>query len=370
MITLTVDDLLRLRLQAQQLIMRQSNVAQIVRTTCGIQAQEMEAAALSLRARSSGLTQADVEQARVQERSIIRTWGPRGTFHLLATEDLPWLLSLFGPVFIAANQRRRAELGLDEDTCQFSMRLICNALASKGPLTRAELVESLETHNLRIEGQARPHLLQRAALEGLICLGPDRGKEPTYVLLKDWVDQWSQISIPSHTEAMAQLTLRYLNAYGPATPEDMAAWAGLPLKWIRPAWSAIANQLQEMQIDASSVWQLKTQRMDLAALPDPEVHLLPRYDTYLLGYHKRDLIVPPQYARRVNAGGGIVHPTILLDGRVIATWHNTKQSKSRLNIAIKPFEPPLSLAILPGLEAEINDMARFLSIDEIISTPA
>jgi hypothetical protein len=370
MITLTVDDLLRLRLQAQLLIMRQSNVAQIVRAVCGIQAQEMEAAELSIRARSIGLTRTDVERARVQERSIVRTWGPRGTFHLLATEDLPWLLSLFGPVFIAANQRRRAELGLDEDTCQFGIRLICDALASKGPLTRAELVEYLEKHDLHIEGQARPHLLQRAALEGLICLGPDRGKEPTYVLLNDWVDRWSQISIPSHAEAMAQLTLRYLNAYGPATPEDMAAWAGLPLKWIRPAWNAIANQLQEIQVDARSIWQLKTQHMDQTALPGLGVHLLPRYDTYLLGYHKRDLIIPPQYARRVNAGGGIVHPTILLNGRVIATWHTTKKNKSRLNIAIKPFEPPLPPVTLPGLEAEINDMARFLSIDAVISTPA
>jgi hypothetical protein len=370
MITLTIDDLLRLRLQAQQLSTRQLNVAQIVQAVGGIQAQETEAAALSIRARSIGLTRADIERARVQERSIVRTWGPRGTFHLLATEDLPWLLSLFGPVFIAANQQRRAELGLDEDTCQFGIRLIYTTLASKGPLTRAELVEYLETHNLHIEGQARPHLLQRAALEGLICLGPDRGKEPTYVLLNDWVDRWSQTRIPDHAEAMAQLTLRYLNAYSPATPEDMAAWAGLPLKWIRPAWNAIANQLQEMQVDSRSVWRLKTQHMDQATLPGPSVHLLPRYDTYLLGYHKRDLIVPPQYARRVNAGGGIVHPTILLDGRVVATWHNTKNSKSRLNIAIKPFEPPLLPAVLPGLEAEINDMARFLSIDEIISTPA
>src|SRR5690242_2095517 len=98
MITPTVDDLLRLRLQAQQLNVRQSNVTQIVRDVCGIQAQEMEAAALSIRARSIGLTWDDVEQARVQERSIVRTWGPRGTFHLLATEDLRWLLALFGPV--------------------------------------------------------------------------------------------------------------------------------------------------------------------------------------------------------------------------------------------------------------------------------
>ena len=369
MITLTVNELLSLRLQAQHLTTRQADVAQIVQAVCGIQAQEMEAAALSIRVRGTKLVEAAVERARVQERSIIRTWGPRGTLHLLATEDLPWLLSLIGPTFIAANRRRRAELGLDEDTCQFGMRLICDALASKGPLTRAELVEDLKTHGLHLEGQARPHLLQRAALEGLICIGPDRGKEATYVLLNDWVDRWSQIGLPYYEEAMIQLTLSYLNAYGPATPEDMAAWAGLPLKSIRPAWHAIANQLQELQVDAHSIWQLKTRSLDQTTPPTSSVHLLPRYDTYLLGYHKRDLIVSPQYSRRVNAGGGIVHPTLLLDGRVIATWQATKKSTSRLNIAIKPFEPPLPQTALPGLEAEVNDLAHFLSINTFITTP-
>src|SRR5205823_1421611 len=116
-------------------------------------------------------------------------WGQRGTLHLLATEDISWLLPILGPVFIAASQRRRMELGLDEDTCARGIRIMRDALARHGPLTRAELVEQLAISAIRIEGQARPHLLHRAALEGVICYGPDRGREPTYVLLSEWVEQ-------------------------------------------------------------------------------------------------------------------------------------------------------------------------------------
>src|SRR5215471_11598425 len=147
------------------------NVGLLVKELCGIQAQDARAATLALRVRSAGLVAADVERARVQERTIIRTWGPRGTLHLLATEDLGWLLPLFGPVFIAGSQRRRAELGLDEDTCARGIRVIRDALASQGPLTRADIVKQLASHAMRIEGQARPYLLYRAALEGVICLG-------------------------------------------------------------------------------------------------------------------------------------------------------------------------------------------------------
>src|SRR5258706_251418 len=111
-----------LRLRAQRLAPPSlspdavASVVQIVKEMCGIQAQDASAATLAVRVRSTGLVAAAVEQARVEERTIIRTWGPRGTLHLLATEDLGWLLPLLGPVFAAGDRRRREELGLDEDT--------------------------------------------------------------------------------------------------------------------------------------------------------------------------------------------------------------------------------------------------------------
>jgi hypothetical protein len=91
----------------------------------------------------------------------------------------------------------------------------------------------------------------------------------------------------------------------------------------------------------------------------PVVRLLPRYDTYLLGYQKRDLTMSPLYVRRVNAGGGIVPPTLLVDGQVPGTWKN-KRLKSRLDVIVEPFEL-LTPEVLLALEAEIRDMARFLS---------
>src|SRR5438874_1732371 len=110
-ITLSNDQVRFLRQYAQHLIPNQPDksidVARIVNEVCGIQAQDANAANLAIRVRSTGLIASDVEQAHVQERSIVRTWGPRGTLHLLATEDLRWLHSLFGPIFVAGNRSRR-----------------------------------------------------------------------------------------------------------------------------------------------------------------------------------------------------------------------------------------------------------------------
>src|SRR6266567_1528538 len=314
-ISLSNDQVRSLRLRAQRLTPGSrdtvSGAAGLVRELCGIQAQDARAAALALRVRGAGLLAADVERARAQERTIIRTWGQRGTLHLLAADDLGWLLPLFGPVFIAANRRRRAELGLDEDTCARGIRVMRDVLASQGPLTRAEIVEQLAVSGIRVEGQARPHLLFRAALEGVICLGPDRGTEPTYVLLGDWVDI-GRHSLSQET-ALAELARRYLEAYGPATAEDMAAWSGMPISGIRAAWRRMAGQLMEVEFGGSAAWMLKSRAawLDEPPVANRLVCLLPGFDIYLLGYQNRDLVAPRLYAKRVNAGGGIVRPTLL-----------------------------------------------------------
>jgi len=363
MISLSNDQVRLLRLRAQRLTPRSrdsvSDVALLVKELCGIQAQDARAAALALRVRSAGLVAADVEHARVQERTITRTWGQRGTLHLLATEDLGWLLPLFSPVFIAGGQRRRAELGLDEDTCARGIRVIRDVLASQGPLTRADIVEQLAIHGLHIEGQARPHLLYRAALEGVICLGPDRGAEPTYTLLSDWVEQGH--ALPQEA-AYAELVLRYLGAYGPATPEDMAAWSGLPISRIRAAWRHSVNQLMEVEAGGLAVWMLKTRAawLDEPHTADRVVCLLPGFDIYLLGYQKRDLAVPQQHAKRINAGGGILHPALLVDGRAVGTWKSLRK-KNHLEVIVEPFDQ-LEPEVYPGLEAEVADLARFLEV--------
>ncbi len=338
-ISLSDDQVCLLRMRAQRLVPGQpdtaTSAAHVVKEVCGIQAQDTSAATLAIRVRSAGLVATDVEHARIQQRTIIR---------------------------IAGGQRRRAELGLDEDTCARGIHIIRNVLANLGPLTRAELVEQLAFHGIQLVGQARPYLLQRAALEGIICFGPDRGAEPTYVLLSDWIGQEHREQALSEVAAHTELTRRYLKVYGPATPKDQAAWSGMPLSKIRAAWQHIADQLIEVEVAGSPSWMLKSCAawLDEPLEHAPIVRLLPHFDTYLLGYQGRDLSVPPQYAKRINAGGGMLHPTVLVDGRVMGTW-KSKRQKNHLDVLVEPFDP-LTPEVLAGLETEVTDLARFLEV--------
>jgi len=361
-IVLSDDQIRLLRLYAQQLAVRRTypaaGVAQVVRDLGGVQAQDAGAAALAVRARCAGLVAADVERARIQERSIVRTWCMRGTLHLVAAEDLGWLLGLLGPIFIRSSRGRRAELGLDEATGERAVRALRDVLEKQGPLTRAEIVAQLAQRGIQLTGQARPHLLNLAALQGHICWGPDRGREPTYVLLSDWIEPG--FTLPPE-QARTELAHRYLSAYAPATPEDFSTWSGLPLGAARAAWQPLASQLLEVETRTAPAWMLASQAAWLQeALPSPVVRLLPRYDVYLLGYRNRDLVIDARYARRIYPGGGLLHPALLVDGRIAGTWKPNRQG-GRVDVLVEPFAG-LAAGAQPGLEAEIAELAHFLSV--------
>ena len=89
--------------------------------------------------------------------------------------------------------------------------------------------------------------------------------------------------------------------------------------------------------------------------------MLGAFDPYLLGYRERDLGVSAELLKRVHPGGGIIRPTILVDGRAVGTW-SRKRSGRNLSITVSPFEPFLEEAHA-GVDAELSDIGRFLGLE-------
>jgi hypothetical protein len=340
-----------------------SDVPGLVRAVVGLQAQEAPAARLSLRARSSpaaGLTDAAVEAERAEARRLVRTWAMRGTLHLLAAEDAAWLLPLLGPRFVRATRKRRADLGLDEAASQRAVVVIRRALADLGPQTRAELRAHLQRHQLAHAGQALIHAIYQAAFEGVCVYGPDRDGDETFALLDDWAPAARPAPL-DETRAWGELARRYLAAFGPAAPEDLAAWAGVTLGEARLGFEQARTALAEVPFGAQRLYLLKRDAALLAA-PRPRapiVRLLPRFDTYLLGYRSRDLVVDPPYHKRVLPGGGMLLQTLLVNGRVAGTWQ-TRRARQGQTLAVSPFEP-LPPAVRRALAAEAEAIGSFLS---------
>ncbi len=159
-------------------------------------------------------------------------------------------------------------------------------------------------------------------------------------------------------EALAALARRYVVAHGPVAPRDLASWSGLPTAVARRAFTLLADELREVDAAGERAWLPVT--ADPAADGNaPCVRLLPHFDAYLLGYRDREAILPSRFARRVQAGGGFIRPTVVVDGRVAGTWSTRRTSRSTV-VSVQPFER-LDAGIWPLLEAEAHDVGRFLA---------
>lgn len=301
----------------------------------------------------------DVADALNEGRSIVRTWLMRGALHVVAADDLQWMLGVLGPVFAAANQTRHTQLGLDAETKSRGVAAIRHILGDAGPLTRYEIVDRLRPLGIALNPrtQAPIHLVQLAALQGVLCLGPEGNKgEPTYVLIDDWIGKTRPKESAS---ARAELARRYLAAFGPATADDFVAWSGLPAGVARSALSAISTEIVEVSTAGVTAFMLKSRLSGSGRVPgDPAVRLLPAFDTYLLGHRRRDLAVPLGLRRRLQRGGGWLHPAVVVDGRVVGAW-TLQRSRRRGQITVET-QQPLTGALRKGVQAEVDDIGRFL----------
>jgi hypothetical protein len=311
------------------------DAAALVRAIGAVQAQEPSAAALSIRARTTGVDRDAVRRAIEEDRGIVRIWAMRGTLHLVPAEDAAWLNELFAPMALRDTHRRLGQLGVPEADRPRAQDAIRTALGEHAPLTRVELMEHVARAGVETGGQAAAHLPRLAALEGDVVLGPQRAGKPTYVLRDDWLGR--DLPRLPRERALAELGRRYLRAYGPATPEDLAAWSGLPLRDARAAWPEAGSDAE-----------------DEARPPDPPVvRLLPAFDTYLLGYRSRELAVPHEHEREVWPGGGIVRATVVANGLVIGTWRRS----GRVSVELFP-EASVDAAPLAAEVAAVEAFAR------------
>jgi hypothetical protein len=176
-----------LRLHTQQIARtRFTDPADIVRWFGAVQAQDFLGSLWALGLRLKRAVEETVEQA-VIDRTIVRTWPLRGTLHYAPAEDVRWMMELAGPRTIARAASRYRQLELDEATFAKCNRVLARALRGNNQLTRAELASALNDAGIYTGDQRLIHILNRAALDMVVCYAARRGKQFTFALLEEWV---------------------------------------------------------------------------------------------------------------------------------------------------------------------------------------
>lgn len=342
-------DLLRERFARHGLSDRPADtVAGAARLTTAIQAQDNLPSRLGVRARAGGVTDADVRAAIDTDRTVVRTWLMRGTIHLVDTADLRWLVRLIGPTVQRRYRTRWQQLGLTDEVLGQVLALLPEVLAA-GPRPRSEIRTALAERGLRLESpdrQIHTHALVFASTVGLICRGPDDGRESTFALLDDWVP--GAPAGPSGDDALAELARRYFAAFSPATPADFTTWSGLPSG---RAIELIRDELTPVEVDGRPGFRLGS------VAPARGVRLLPAFDNYLIGYRDRAAILEPSLHPHVYQGG-MIRPVVLVDGGVVGTW---AVDRARAAVRVAPFGE-LPAVARRRIDAEVADVRRFLAL--------
>jgi Winged helix DNA-binding domain len=309
---------------------------------CGTHAQVLSAAELSIGRRVAGATRADVQRALWEERTLVKTFGPRGTIHLLPTADLPmWTGAL--SALPSSVPRHPAGVRFTPGQADEVIAAIGDALADT-ELTVDELTEA-------IAERAGPWAVERtmeafqdrwprwrqltstAAHRGVLCFGPDRARKVTYTSPHRWLPGFRPVE---DGVALRTLVKRYLYAYGPAMPAHFARWLGIPPRHAARLFGQLAGELECVELDGKPGWTVAGDT-GTPAQPHRGIRLLPYFDAYVVAGQPREWLYPGAAAARAltPAGQAGNYPVLLVDGMVGGVWHQ-RRSGRKLAITVEP----------------------------------
>ena len=181
-------------------------------------------------------------------------------------------------------------------------------------MTRAELAAALSRAGVRRPGEQLAYVMLHAELERIVCSGPRRGKQFTYMLLDARAPSARSLD---RDAALGELARRYLQSHGPATLRDFAWWSGLTVRDATAAFDAIAAALERDSVDGLHYWSFPEGTRSRTTAGSV-AYLFPNYDEFLIAYKDRGLVpaYPAPPAGSVRRDRYAHH--LVIDGRFAA----------------------------------------------------
>lgn len=336
----------------------------VARRVCGVHAQLGASAVLATRLRAP-VDHDAVDRALLHDRTLVKTWAARGTLHLLPAADLPaWVAALSTPARRATATWPPPDGGV---TAQEMADLLAALPAALGSdiLTRRELADRLVVRtgheNLRtVLTQSWGAVLKPAAFLGMLCFGPPRGRNVTFVAPSAWLPDFSVVDT-SPDEAVESLALEYLDAYGPADIVQFCHWCGLGGPRFRRAFDRLGDRLAYVDVDGST-WAIRRERLPELLDPpaDTGIRLLPAFDPYVVGSLRqldRLVVGGASNVRQVSRPQGWISPVVVVNGRIAGIW-----SRDGDRIDVTPFKP-LPRTARAGLRAATQEITALWAPD-------
>src|SRR3954453_22984347 len=261
------ESVLAWRVRRQHLAQRAEDPLAVISDICGLHAQVMSSAQLTLHARVEDPPAG--ETLLWESRTLVKTWAMRGTLHLLCTDELPLYVGAQGGLKPRYEQKSWLKhFELEPQDAQTILTEVPKAL-EQGPLTRDELTDRVHAGLSRGYGD----LLKPVAFRGDLIFAESTGQNVRFALPRPFE------RMPVE-EATKELARRFLTRYGPATREQFAKWFGAPAPAAPGRW---IKALGDEVVETAFGWMLGTDVETCeSAGPSGVVRLLPAFDQYVV----------------------------------------------------------------------------------------
>jgi hypothetical protein len=329
--------------------------------TCGLHAQIMSSAELTLWARVDGLRPDAVRRALWEERTLVKTWAMRGTLHLLPAAEYPmWQAARSTARFWEAASWLRG-FGVTREELAQLVDAVGEALDGR-ILTREELaVEVVRlTGSPKLGEKLRESwgaMLKPAAALGRLCFAPSSGQQVRFTRPDRWLAGWHE---HDPDEALLKVMRRFLAASGPVTREDVARWWGVPsAAQVQKRIERLGEEVTVVDVDGTSAYLLAADAPGLArAVPSRSVRLLPAFDQYVVtATRQADRLTLGPSTERIYRPQGWLSPVLLVGGRMDGVWRQEAKGR-RLRVTIEPFAT-LPVWARRAAEAEAERLAAW-----------
>ena len=337
-------------------------VAGVVEWFGAMQGQDLASVMWSLGLRT-GRTRDEVGAA-FESGEILRTWPMRGTLHVVPGADARWMIAHLGARALRGAEARRQFLGLAEEDADRAAAVLRDTLGGGRIMTRAECVSALEAAGIPGAGQRAYHLLWYASQKGVTCVGPQRGKDQTFVLLDEFAPPGPDLDRP---RALAVIAERFVRSHAPVSAHDLARWADLTVTDAR-AGLAAADGVVPRTSGGRDLFVTEALLDDAVAGADPTLpaSALPGFDEFVLGYRDRTAQLDADHERLVVPGGnGVFANTLVLDGHVVGTWRRRELART-VDILASPFAR-ITARDRRRLARSLDDFAHFVGKPSRIS---
>lgn len=332
------------------------DILKISEDLCGLHATDPKTPFLSLLARTLSFKKEDLERELYVNRNLGKMRCMRKTIFIQPKHMIPITFCATNKLLEKRLPKVLEVLGITPTFYKKSTKSILDNLKGK----------SLSTSEIKKSFCENKHV---GSILTLMC---DQGLLIRSKPIKNWKDRRNTYAIfsehfpnvdltkLSETEALIQLTQRYITSYGPITEKDLSWWTGLTLSEIRNALTNISTPIEKIKISDLSKTYLML-RSDIRKIDNlmpsktPTLNLLPILDPYMMGYKERERYISSEHYNKAYDRSGNATSTILFNGIVIGIWDITEKP----NLLVKLY---LFDAVDDNLKKEIYKKAKEIGI--------